>query len=146
MDDLQNDKSISIPFKLMPPRAAMINFKHFTMPMIHPTTGETIKSYKKLMNKPATEPTWMLAFGNDFSGMCQGDNKTGQIRTDTMFIMTPTNIPNISTNQAVAYTNVVVNRCPPKDDPDQIQITAGGNLITGELSTRTADIMPSKLH
>jgi hypothetical protein len=87
----------------------------------------------------------MLAFGNDFSRMCQGGNKTGQIRTNA-FIMTPTNIPNILTNQAVAYANVVVNHCPPKEDPDQIWITAGGNLITGELSTRTADIMPSKLH
>ncbi len=54
MDDLRNDMRIFTPFKLMPPQTATINFEHFTMPMIHPSTGETITSYKKLMNNPAT--------------------------------------------------------------------------------------------
>jgi hypothetical protein len=66
MDDLRNDTCIYTPFKLMPTRAAAINFEHFAMPMIHPTTGETIASYKKLMNDPATQETWMTAFGNFF--------------------------------------------------------------------------------
>jgi hypothetical protein len=30
------------------------NLKHLAMPMIHPTTGKTITSYKKLMNNPTT--------------------------------------------------------------------------------------------
>jgi hypothetical protein len=69
---------IFTPFKLMPLRAANINFEHFAMPMIHPTIGETITSYKKLMNNPATQETWMAEFGKDFGGMCRGDNKTGK--------------------------------------------------------------------
>jgi len=30
------------------------NLEQLAMPMIHPTTGKTISSYKKLMNNPAT--------------------------------------------------------------------------------------------
>jgi hypothetical protein len=54
MDNLRNGTFMFTPFKLMPPRAAPINFEHFAMPMICPTTGETIKNYKFLMNNPAT--------------------------------------------------------------------------------------------
>ncbi len=53
-------------------------FKHYANPMVHPITGETISSYKKLMNDPATAEVWQTAFGKDFGGMCQGDNKKGK--------------------------------------------------------------------
>ncbi len=33
-------------------------FEHFASPMVHPLTGETISSYKKLMNDPATAEIW----------------------------------------------------------------------------------------
>jgi hypothetical protein len=33
-------------------------FEHFASPMVHPITGETISSYKKLMNNPATAEIW----------------------------------------------------------------------------------------
>jgi hypothetical protein len=46
--------------------------------MAHPTTGETISSYNRLMNDPETAEVWQTAFGKNFSGMAQGDNKTGQ--------------------------------------------------------------------
>jgi hypothetical protein len=46
--------------------------------MIHPVTGKTVLSYKKLMNDLATAEGWQAAFGMDFGGMVQGDNKTGQ--------------------------------------------------------------------
>ena len=62
--------------------------------MVHPMTGKTILSYKKLMNDPATAEVWQTAFGKDFGGMAQGDNKTGQKRTDAMFVMTHDNITN----------------------------------------------------
>ncbi len=48
------------------------------MPMVHPTTGKTINSYMRLMNDPATAETWLMAFGKDFGGMVQGDNKSVQ--------------------------------------------------------------------
>jgi hypothetical protein len=46
--------------------------------MVHPTTGKTISSYKKLMNNPVMMEILQTAFGKDFGGMAQGDNKTGQ--------------------------------------------------------------------
>jgi len=72
-------------------------FEHFASPMVHPITGETISSYKKLMNNPATAEIWQTAFGKDFGGMAQGDNKMGQKGTNAMFVM-----PHDKTKQAVA--------------------------------------------
>jgi hypothetical protein len=63
-------------------------FEHFASPMVHPIKGETISSYKKLMNDPATAEIWQTAFGKDFGGMAHGDNKTGQKGTNAMFVMT----------------------------------------------------------
>ncbi len=44
--------------------------------------------------------------------------------------------------------NLVVDYCPQKDDPHQIQITAGGDLINykGDASVLTADLDTTKLH
>ncbi len=58
------------------------NYAQFASPMVHPTTGETITSYKQLMNDPDTAEIWKTAFGKDFGGMAQGDKKTGQAGTN----------------------------------------------------------------
>ncbi len=65
------------PLKLQPQPVHRQNYAHCAMPMVHPVTGKTITSYKKLMKDPVTQETWMTAFGKDFGGMSQGDNKTG---------------------------------------------------------------------
>ena len=117
--------------------------------MVHPITGETISSYKKLMNDPATTEIWQTAFGKDFGGMCQGDNKTGQKGTNAMFVMTHDDIAIAYRNKKVfTYGNPVVDYRPQKEDPNRIRITAGGNLINyaDDLSVRTADINTAKLH
>jgi hypothetical protein len=62
--------------------------EHVVCPMVHPITGETISSYKKQMNDPATAETWQTAFGEDFGVMLQSNNKTGQKGTNAMFVMT----------------------------------------------------------
>ncbi len=118
------------------------------MPMVHPITGKTITSYKKLMKDSVTQDTWLMAFGKDFGGMSQGDNKTGQVGTNAMFVMDPKDIPNISADRTVTYANVVVDFSPQKEDLHCIHITAGGNLINylGKLTMQTADITTSKLH
>ena len=64
------------------------NHAHFVSPMVHPTTGETISSYKRLMNDPETAEVWQTAFGKDFGGMAQEDDKTGQKGTNSVFVMT----------------------------------------------------------
>jgi hypothetical protein len=116
--------------------------------MIHPVTGENISSYKPLMNNSATAEIRMMAFGKDFGGMSQGNNKTSQKGTNAiMFVMLPSNTPNIPKDRVVTYARVVVNHCPQKADPNQIQITASGNLIhyPSKLTTWTANIMIAEL-
>ena len=77
------------PRKLVPPTYTdSTNYTHLAAPMIHPTTGEIISSYKRLMHDPATAEVWQTAFSKDFGGMAQGDLKTGQKGTNSVFIMT----------------------------------------------------------
>ena len=40
-----------------------------------------------MMNDPATREIWQTAFGKDFGGMAQGDNKMGQKGTNAIFVM-----------------------------------------------------------
>jgi hypothetical protein len=70
------------------PKKQGLNFEQVAMPMVHPTTGKTISSYKMLMHDPATSKIWQMAFSKDFGGMAQGDNKTGQKGSNSMFVMT----------------------------------------------------------
>jgi hypothetical protein len=64
------------------------HFEHYANPMVHPVTGETISSYKKLMHNPATAEIWQTEFVKDFGGMAQGDNKMGYKGTNAIFVMT----------------------------------------------------------
>ena len=124
------------------------NYAHFASPMVHPKTGETITSYKRLMNDPKTAEIWQTAFGKDFGGMAQGDNKTGQAGTNSVFVMTHGEIDiAMKAGHKWTYARVVVDYRPQKEDPNRIRIAVGGNLITykGDTSTRTADLTTSKL-
>ena len=124
------------------------NFAHFASLMIHPTTGETISSYKRLMNDPKTAEMWQTAFGKDFGGMAQGDNKTGQKGMNSVFVMTHKEIDIAkAAGHKWTYARVVVDYRPQTEDPNQIRIAVGGNLITyrGNTSTCTADLTTSKL-
>ena len=82
------------------------------------------------MNDPATAEVWQTAFGKDFGGMAQGDNKTGQKGTDTMFVMTHDNIKHaLRAGEKITYYNAIVDHRPQKEDPNRIRLTARGNLI-----------------
>ncbi len=99
------------------------------------------------MHNPATSKIWQMAFGMDFGGMAQGDNKMGQKGTNSIFVMTHEEIACIPPNPMVTYARMVVDFCPPKADPHRVQITTGGNLINypGKLLMWTADLTTSKL-
>jgi hypothetical protein len=99
------------------------------------------------MNDPATMEIWQTAFGKDFGGMAQGDNKTGQKGTNAIFVMTHEEILLIPADRTITYVRIVVDFRPQKADPHRIRITAGGNLINypGELTTRTAYLTTFKL-
>ncbi len=89
-----------------------------------------------------------MTFGKDFGGMAQGDNKTGQKGTTSVFVMTHNKIDIAKVaGHKWTYARVVVDYQPQKEDPNQIRIAVGGNLITykGNTSTRTANLTTSKL-
>ena len=119
LDNLENNTTPYILTKLLPPPAHPTNFEHYVMPMVHPVTGETISSYKKLMKDPVTAEMWQTAFGKDFGGMCQGDDKTGMVGTDAMFVMTPQDVANMPADRLATYANIIVNFRPPKGGPIQ---------------------------
>ncbi len=124
-------------------------FEHFASPMLHPMMGETISSYKKLMNNPAMAEIWQTAFSKDFGGMAQGDNKMGQKGTNAMFVMTHDEIKQaVAAGKFSTYMNPVVNYRKQKEDLYRIWITAGGNLINYEsnASVRTADLDMAVIH
>ncbi len=123
--------------------------EHFACPMVHPVTGETISCYKKLMNDPAMAETGQTAFGKDFGGMLQGNNKMGQKGTNAMFVMSHDEIQHVlNTGRKFTHGNPVIDYQPQKEDPHRIQITVGGNLITypSSPSIRTVDLDTAKLH
>ncbi len=99
------------------------------------------------MHNPVTAERWQTTFGKDFGDMAQGETKTGQKGTNSIFVMTHGEIPNIPKDRTVMYTQVVVDFWPQKADPHQIHITTRVNLINypGKISTRTANLTTSKL-
>eukprot|EP00978_Attheya_sp_CCMP212_P012262 scaffold30472_cov37-Attheya_sp.AAC.1 len=121
--------------------------EHFCAPVIHPTSGDIITSYKKLARDPELKEVWQTAFGKEWGGLAQGDNKTGANGTDTFNLLRPEQVKDIPKDRTVTYANIVVDYRAQKEDPNRVRITAGGNLIEypGELTTRTADITTSKM-
>jgi hypothetical protein len=140
-----NSPNIYTPTKLM--SASAPEHEQVAMPIVHPITGETISSFKRLMHNPTMAETRQTAFGKDFCSMVQGDLNAGQKGTNSIFVMTHEEISHILQNQTVTYALVVVDFQPQKADPPRIRITVGGNLTNypGELSTRTANLTTSKL-
>ena len=68
--------------------------------------------------------------------MAQGDNKTGQKGTKEIFVMTHDEIAQVvQAGKKFTYDNPVVDHRPQpqKEDPNQIQNIAGGNLIDCKL-------------
>ena len=124
-----------------------VDIDHFCNGVVHPVTGETITKYKTLVRDPITNEIWSTAFGKEIGNMAQGDLKTGEKGTNSIFAMTHDEIANIPKDRVVTYASVVVDFRPQKKDPNRVRITAGGNLIKypGELTTRTADLTTSKV-
>ena len=60
------------------------NLQHFCAPVIHPTTGEIITSYKRLVNDPKLRDVWETSSGKDWGGLAQGDKRTGTSGTNTL--------------------------------------------------------------
>jgi hypothetical protein len=82
------------------------------------------------MHDPATAEVWQTAFGKDFGGMAQVDDKTGQKGTYSIFVMTHAKIKQACADKVTfTYAKIVVDFRPQKEDLYQILITAGENLL-----------------
>jgi hypothetical protein len=141
--------TIHTPRALMKHAKIWVNMEHYANPMVHPVTGRTISSYKKLMHDLATAKVRQTAFGKDFGGMAQGCNKTGQKGTNAIFVMAHDEIRHaLAAKKIFTHANPVVDCQPQKDDPHRIRITAGGNLIDydGNASVCMANLDTEKLH
>ena len=49
------------------------NRQHFCAPVIHPTTGDIMTSYKRLTNDPKFREVWETGFGKEWGELAQGD-------------------------------------------------------------------------
>jgi hypothetical protein len=69
-----NMLDIFTPTKLQPQSTpSCLHYKQVALPIVHPTTGETISSYKMLMHDPVMSEIWQTAFGKDSGSMAQGN-------------------------------------------------------------------------
>ncbi len=69
------------------------------------------------------------------------------VGTNTIFYLTHAEIRCTPKDQTVMYAWIVINHCPQKDDPNQVWITVGSNLINYlyELTTQTANMVSAKI-
>ena len=106
-----------------------------------------ITKYKKLAKDPVTKYTWTTAWGKEWGNLAQGDDRTGEKGTNSIFILNPEDIKNIPKDRVITYARIVIDYRPQKDDPNRVRITAGGNLIIypDELTTGTADLSTVKI-
>jgi hypothetical protein len=118
----------------------------YALPSFTPQQANITK-YKHLHNKPLLRNTWERAFGKEFRNLAQGNAATNTPGTDTIFVLPHNQIKQIPRDRTVTYTRIVVDYCPQKSDPNQVRLTAGGNLINypGKLTTHTADLTTTKL-
>ena len=61
-----------------PAQVPSLDIAEFCAPVIHPTTGEVITRYQILAKDKELSDTCTTAFGKEFGGLAQGDNRTGQ--------------------------------------------------------------------
>ena len=102
------------------PSTAVPDLEHFCSPVIHPETGKLITKYQKLASDPALRKTWTTAFGKEFGGLAQGDNKTGAKGTNSLFVMDHGEIAHIPKDRTITYGRIVVGYRPQKADPNRV--------------------------
>jgi hypothetical protein len=117
----------------------------FAGAVIDPTTGKSL-TYDQLVRDDATKQIWEKAMTKELARLGQGlEGLT--VGTDTIHYMNHAEINNIPKDRTITYARIVVDIRPHKEDPNRVRITVGGNLIDypGEVTTRTADMVTSKL-
>ena len=98
------------------------DIQHFCAPVIHPTTGEIITSYKKLAKDPEMKVVWETGFGKEWGSLCQGDKRTGSVGTNTFIVLRPDQIPLIPKDRTVTYANIVIDYRPQRKIPTECEL------------------------
>ena len=112
-----DDKYAWIPRKYIQcekEKGADHDIENFCAPVVHPDTGETITSYKKLINDLRMSKTWMTGFGKEFGNLAKGDNEIGTPRMNALHVKDFEDIRNISKDRVVTYARIVVDFRPQK--------------------------------
>jgi hypothetical protein len=107
---------------------------------------ETIMKYTKLMHDPVLSPLWVPAMSKELHRLAQGKVGTTVV-TNTISFLSHDEIRQIPKGRTVTCARIVIHHWPQKDDPNQVRITVGGNLIDYpyKLTTQTADMVSSKI-
>ena len=116
--------------------------------MIDEETGDAMNLKKLLRHLKYTE-TWTRAAANECGRLFQGygrneDGSQRIERTNACHWIKKSQVPK---GKTVTYNRSVADIRPEKAEPNQVQLTAGGNILqyTGETSTETASIETAKL-
>ncbi len=123
-----------------------INIEEVCNGVVHPVTKTTITKYTKLMHNPVLSPLWIPAMSKELHRLAQGKVGT-TVGTNNNFILSHDKIRHILKDRTVTYAVIVIDHSPQKDDPNQVRITVGGNLINNpyEFTTQTANMVSSKI-
>ena len=85
---------------------------HYCAPVIHLETNEIITSYTNLIKDLLMRDVWETVFGKEFGNLAQGDDRQGEIGTNSIFVMTLEEIQQIPKDRTVTYARVVVDYRP----------------------------------
>ena len=109
---------------------------------LNPDTNELVE-YMAL-TKCTDGHLWKDQFCHELGRLLQGYKTT--TGTNTCAILPYDQIPQ-DRKKDITYCHILVNDRPQKAEPRQVRITAGGDRINypGEVSTKTSDIVTSKL-
>ena len=94
------------------------NVEHFCAPVIHSTTGKLITKYTELAKDEEMREVWTTTFGKEWGSLAQGDNKTGAIGTNSLFVMTHDEIKQIPQDRTITYGRIVVDYRSQKEGPN----------------------------
>ncbi len=105
-----NDPTQFIPRKLHPPpKTTMMDehfYEHMAVPVVNPTTGETISNYRKLAKDPELKETWLKAFEKELGYLAQGDELTNTPNMDTIFFVNLDKIQQIPKDRTITYAHI----------------------------------------
>ncbi len=144
-----NPPSYTIPMKLNNSTNKFqhnINIEEVCNGVVHLITKEMIIKYTKLMDNQALKDLWVPAISKELHRLSQGKEGV-TVGTNAIFYLTHAEIRRIPKDWTVTYARIIIDHRPPKDDPNQVRITVGGNLIDYpyKLTTHTAVMVPEKI-